>query len=92
VRTRRKPEPGVIVLDLRPFWAAFRRIGEAYLSAGRAIRDAFDKRLQARRRAGGAGDPRSDDWQCGPCSGWLHGSCPGPVVDCRCTCQGGHLR
>lgn len=81
------------MLDFRPIWAAFRQIGEAYQRAGRAFLDAFDKRLQARRRAGGAGDPRSSDWQCGPCSAWLHDSCPNPdVTKCACTCHGGHLR
>ena len=45
-----------------------------------------------RRQAGGAGDPDSADWQCGPCTGWLHEWCSGPITQCRCTCQGGHLR
>lgn len=47
----------------------------------------------ARRMAGGTADPYSDDWQCGPCSGWLHEACRNPEqTKCRCTCRGGHLR
>lgn len=80
-------------LNMDGFRDAMTRVAEAVNASMDRLRSLVGPQWFARRRVGGAGDPASNDWQSGPCSGWLHDACPDPTVtDCRCTCHGGHLR
>lgn len=82
---RRRREPGVLVIDLRPIARAVGKMVRAL----RGLTPSGQLEIRRARWGGNGTDARRwpDQWQSAVCSAWLHESCPSASRDLGCTCR-----
>ena len=90
--SRTKNMTGVITMDLRPFIAAFKKVGDAVAKLAEAFTPEGRLRRDRHAHGGNGTDARRwpEMWQSASCSAWLHESCPSEAhcLGCTCGCHG----